>query len=142
MPPERSAETRKPKFATSATIPTIRLHLFGEPVPLGRDPSRPRVKASVSRFHIKSYDLSERSLRHEGLDWANSDRQPRRAAAIAATSIFCISIIASNARFASSPPAASASVNTRGVICQETPHLSLHQPHALSWPPLPTIAFQ
>src|SRR3954447_2979909 len=45
-------------------------------------------------------------------------------------------IIASNARFASSPPAAIASVSTRGVICQETPHLSLHQPHALSWPPL------
>jgi hypothetical protein len=35
-----------------------------------------------------------------------------------------------------------ASVSTRGVICQETPHLSLHQPHALSWPPLPTMAFQ
>jgi hypothetical protein len=47
-------------------------------------------------------------------------------------------IIASNARFASSPPAASASVSTLGVICQETPHLSLHQPHWLvvEWPPL------
>src|SRR4051812_16741159 len=67
---------------------------------------------------------------------------PRRAASIAATSIFLMPIIASNARFASSPPVASASVSTRGVICQETPHLSLHQPHALSWPPLPTIAFQ
>jgi hypothetical protein len=33
-------------------------------------------------------------------------RQPRRAALIAATSIFFIPIIASNARFASSPPAA------------------------------------
>ena len=65
---------------------------------------------------------------------------PRRAALIAATSIFFIRIIASNARFASSPPAASASVRTRGVICQETPHLSLHQPQALSCPPLPTIA--
>src|SRR6185437_1480970 len=70
------------------------------------------------------------------------DRQPNRAALIAATSIFFISIIASNARFASSPPAASASVSTRGVICQEIPHLSLHQPQALSWPPLPTMAFQ
>ena len=60
------------------------------------------------------------------------DRQPRRAALIAATSIFFMPIIASNARFASSPPAASASVSTRGVICQDTPHLSLHQPHALS----------
>jgi hypothetical protein len=33
-------------------------------------------------------------------------------------------------------------VSTRGVICQEMPHLSLHQPHWLSWPPLPTMAFQ
>src|SRR3981081_1489895 len=70
------------------------------------------------------------------------ERQPRRAALIAATSIFFMPIIASNARFASSPPAAMASVSTLGVICQETPHLSLHQPHALSWPPLPTMAFQ
>ena len=53
-----------------------------------------------------------------------------------------MSIIASNARLASSPPAAIASVSTRGVICQEMPHLSLHQPQALSWPPLPTMAFQ
>ena len=68
--------------------------------------------------------------------------QPRRAAWIAATSIFFMLIIASNARFASAPPAAIASVSTRGVICQEIPHLSLHQPHALSWPPLPTMAFQ
>ncbi len=70
------------------------------------------------------------------------ERQPRRAASIAATSIFLMPIMASNARFASSPPAASASVSTRGVICQEIPHLSLHQPQALSWPPLPTMAFQ
>lgn len=46
---------------------------------------------------------------------------PRRAASTAATLIFLISIIASNARFASSPPAARASTNTRGVICQEIP---------------------
>src|SRR5690349_21436121 len=67
---------------------------------------------------------------------------PRTAASILATSIFCISIIASNARFATSPPLAIASVRTRGVICHDRPHLSLHQPHALSAPPLPTIAFQ
>src|SRR3546814_8148813 len=48
-----------------------------------------------------------------------------RAASIAATSIFFMPNIASNARFASSPPAAIASVSTRGVICQEIPHLSL-----------------
>ena len=75
-------------------------------------------------------------------DGSKQQRQPRRAASIAATSIFFIPIITSNARFASSPPAASTSVSTRGVICQETPHLSLHQPHALSCPPLPTMAFQ
>jgi hypothetical protein len=68
--------------------------------------------------------------------------QPRRAALIAATSIFFMPIMASNARFASLPPAANASVSTGGVICQEIPHLSLHQPHALSCPPLPTMAFQ
>ncbi len=27
------------------------------------------------------------------------------------------------------------------MICHESPHLSLHQPQALSWPPLSTIAF-
>src|SRR5436190_7727112 len=59
---------------------------------------------------------------------------------MAAMSIFFIVIIASKARFASLPPAASASVSTRGVICQESPQRSLHQPHALSAPPLPTVA--
>jgi hypothetical protein len=58
--------------------------------------------------------------------------QPRRAASILATSIFFIDIIASNARLASAPPAASASVNVRGVICQERPQRSLHQPQSLS----------
>jgi len=43
-----------------------------------------------------------------------------------------IGIIASKARFASPPPAASASVSARGVICQERPQRSLHQPHWLS----------
>ena len=61
---------------------------------------------------------------------------------MAATSIFFMVIMAENARFASAPPFDSASVSVRGVICQEMPHLSLHQPHALSWPPLPTMAFQ
>src|SRR5712664_3184451 len=54
--------------------------------------------------------------------------QPRRAASIAAMSIFFIPIIASKARFASSPPAASASVSTRGVICQEIPPLVFAPP--------------
>src|SRR5438128_10115582 len=69
-------------------------------------------------------------------------RQPRRAASMVATSIFFIGIIASKARFASAPPAASASVSTRGVICQERPQRSLHQPHWLALPPLPTLALQ
>ena len=54
---------------------------------------------------------------------------PFTAASILATSIFFIGIIASNARLATSPPRAIASVSTRGVICQDKPHLSLHQPH-------------
>jgi len=69
--------------------------------------------------------------------------QPRRAASIAAMSIFFIFIIASNARFATTGSgSAIALVKTIGVTCQDNPHLSLHQPHALSWPPLPTIALQ
>jgi hypothetical protein len=68
--------------------------------------------------------------------------QPRRAASMAATSIFVIVIIAPKARLASSPPAASASVSARGVICHESPHRSLHQPQALASPPLPTMASQ
>src|SRR5206468_12990514 len=69
-------------------------------------------------------------------------RHPRRPASMVVMSIFFIGIIASKARYASRPPAASASVNARGVICQERPQRSLHQPHWLSLPPLPTIAFQ
>src|SRR5262249_41717196 len=65
-----------------------------------------------------------------------------RAASMVAMSIFCIDIIASNARADSRPPAASASITARGVICHESPQRSLHQPHMLGRPPLPTIAFQ
>jgi hypothetical protein len=46
---------------------------------------------------------------HGGHDLLAAETQPRRAALIAATSISFIVIIASNARFASSPPAAFAS---------------------------------
>src|SRR5688572_29958554 len=61
---------------------------------------------------------------------------PRRAASILAMSIFRISIIASNARFAAALSlSVVASIKTRGVICQDKPHLSLHHPHALSAPP-------
>ena len=69
--------------------------------------------------------------------------QPRRAASIAAMSIFRICIIASNARLAAARSGSViALLKAIGVICHDSPHLSLHQPHALSWPPLPTIAFQ
>jgi hypothetical protein len=62
---------------------------------------------------------------------------------MAATSILRIVIIASNARRATAGSLlVTASVSTRGVICQDRPHLSRHQPQALSSPPLPTIAFQ
>jgi len=68
---------------------------------------------------------------------------PRRAASIVAMSIFPIVIIASMARFAAARSGSVvASISTRGVICQENPQRSLHQPQALSLPPLPTIAFQ
>jgi len=53
-----------------------------------------------------------------------------------------MSIMASNARLAAARSrSVIASVRARGVICQDRPHLSLHQPQALSWPPLWTIAF-
>src|SRR5262245_52436958 len=69
--------------------------------------------------------------------------QPRRAASIAAMSIFFIVIIASNARLATAGSGfVIACVKATGVICQDKPHLSLHQPHWLSWPPLPMMAFQ
>jgi hypothetical protein len=70
-------------------------------------------------------------------------RQPRRAASMAAMSIFRISIMVSNARLAAAGSGSViAAVKARGVICHDSPHLSLPQPQALSRPPLPTIAFQ
>lgn len=73
---------------------------------------------------------------------STSASQPRRAASIAATSILPIVIMASNARLAAAGSGpVTASVSATGVICQDTPHLSWHQPQAFSWPPLPTMAF-
>jgi hypothetical protein len=52
---------------------------------------------------------------------------------MAAMSIFVIVIIASNARFAAAGSGSLiACVRASGVICQDRPHLTLHQPHALS----------
>jgi hypothetical protein len=63
-------------------------------------------------------------------------------ASILAMSIFFIVIIALNARLASALSGlVTASTSTRGEICHDRPHLSLHQPQALSCPPLPTMAF-
>src|SRR6185312_559387 len=67
---------------------------------------------------------------------------PRRAASIVAMSIFFMVIIASKARLAAARSGSeTASIKARGVICHDRPNLSLHQPHSLSAPPLPTIAF-
>ncbi len=61
--------------------------------------------------------------------------QPRRAASIAAMSIFFICIIASNARLAAAVSGSvTAFVRAIGVICQDNPHLSLHQPHSVDFP--------
>ena len=58
-------------------------------------------------------------------------------------SIFFIGIIALKARLASALSwLVTASIRTRGLICHEMPQRSLHQPHWLSCPPLPTIASQ
>jgi hypothetical protein len=61
--------------------------------------------------------------------------QPRTAASIAAMSILPIVIMASNARLAAAGSGpVTASVSATGVICQDTPHLSWHQPQAFSPP--------
>ena len=88
-----------------------------------------------------------------GLSWqitplaltqAITDPDPAAAKrAFNAMSIFFICIIASKARQAAAGSGSViAFVRANGVICQERPHLSLHHPHSLSSPPLPTIAFQ
>src|SRR5438874_12310776 len=77
--------------------------------------------------------------RQDGRSAYASTVSPLRAASIAATSIFFMGIIASNARLAAAVSGlVVASSRTRGVICQEKPHRSLHQPQALSSPPLST----
>jgi hypothetical protein len=58
---------------------------------------------------------------HGNKEVSAGSRQPRRAASMAAMSIFFIVIIASKARFASPPPAASASVSARGNLPGEAP---------------------
>ena len=61
---------------------------------------------------------------------------------MAAMSIFFIFIMAWKARFAAAGSGSEmAAISARGVICHDRPQRSLHQPHWLSWPPLPTMAF-
>lgn len=93
----------------------------------GQHPTRRDAKARPKVRQRPDLLLGDRA-KSFGDEQKNGDPrpQPRRAASIAATSIFIIVIIASKARFASLPPAAIASVSVRGVICHDTPHLSLH----------------
>ena len=57
-------------------------------------------------------------------------------------SILRIFIIACIARWARPGRDCHRLEQPRGVICQEKPQRSLHQPHMLSAPPLAAIAFQ
>jgi hypothetical protein len=124
---------------------------------VGEEGGSPLVAAHKSRAVVRSggspwggtQGLSEEQSsepRPRDEDWLCGAHDwrvgPRRAASMVATSIFLIGIIAAKARFASEPPAARASMSVRGVICQDRPQRSLHQPQALSCPPLSTIAFQ
>src|SRR5205809_420576 len=60
-----------------------------------------------------------------------------------ARSVLRIVTIASNARLAAALSGLLlARSSARGVICHEKPQRSLHQPQALSCPPLLTMAFQ
>src|SRR5690606_13337394 len=69
--------------------------------------------------------------------------QSATAASSAAMSIFFIVIIASIARLAlERSELVVSSISRRGVICQEKPQRSRHQPQALSAPPSSTMAFQ
>jgi hypothetical protein len=61
---------------------------------------------------------------------------------MAAMWIFFIFIIASNALCGRTVGIARCVQQRPRGICQDKPHLSLHHPHALSVPPLLTIAFQ
>ena len=80
-----------------------------------------RSRQNRRRPSVSRHRLSCAAKARQSVEVLVVERQARRAALIAAMSIFFMPIIASNARFASSPPAASASVSTRGVICRRRP---------------------
>jgi len=107
-----------------------------------RNPRQWRGRLIDDGFLLDTKEIAAPAAARQTEAAARREAQPRSAASIVAISIFLMVIIASNARLALSPPAAIAWVSTRGVICHDTPHLSLHHPHALSCPPLPTMAFQ
>ena len=105
-------------------------------------PHSSRTFQQVPRLpRIPETDSSEVALAHISAVyssvWLDDTRSTARSTS--ATSIYFIVLIASNTCFATSPPLAIASVRTRGVICNDRPHLSLHLPHALSRPPFSTM---
>src|SRR3979411_564603 len=90
-------------------------------------------------FHLFGVAELRRRRRHvpsaSEMHASRMQTQPRRAASIAAMAILFICIIASNARLAAAGSGSvTAFVRAIGVICQDNPHLSLHQPHAFSSP--------
>src|SRR6202012_3727440 len=96
--------------------------------------SKLRISALPASYGTRPDRLSGMILRKQ-LDPMRL--QPRLAASIAAMSIFCMVIIASNARLAAAVSLlVVASMRARGVICQDKPHWSVHQPHWLAAPPL------
>jgi hypothetical protein len=121
---ERSERSSRSEFRDGAARPSI----AGQSV---RSTDRLREAPQTAHTRLCRTDAG-----------TNKQNHPRRAASIAAMSIFPIPIMASNARLAAARSGSViAAVRARGVICHDSPHLSLHQPHALSWPPFRTIAF-
>src|SRR5271167_1569147 len=96
-------EVRQPQHCFGyASLPVSRLVLYHR-----RGPPGPQTDDGPDSSAQGTSGASSRRLK----DVSACSRQPRRAASMAAMSIFFIVIIASKARFASPPPAASASVS-------------------------------
>src|ERR1700719_2341973 len=99
-----------------------------------RDPKRAATSGRSRLFYARTTGDSQWRGAEDaawawvvGRDHLSTRHRPRRAASIAAISIFFIPIIASNARLAAAGSRSeSAAIRARGVICQDTPHLSLH----------------
>jgi hypothetical protein len=100
--PRLELASQRPRSAT--LNPTV-----SKPTP--RHHSLPR--RIVSDVHVKALQFSRQAAQPRG-------RYPCRAVSIVATSFFMF-IMAAKTRCASAPPAAMASINTRGMSCQESP---------------------